>query len=67
MLGPVMILDALLHLGYTHIITTPVSPAIIHVYEKHGFQTLSHVFYDEPGEIYSLTPEEAIKHAHLLS
>ena len=67
MLGPVMILDALLQLGYTHIITTPVAPAIIHVYDKHGFQTLSQVFYDEPGEIYSLTPEEIVKHASLLS
>ena len=41
MLGPVMILEALLQLGYTHILTTPVSPAVMYVYEKHGFQTLS--------------------------
>ena len=67
MLGPVMILDTLLQLGYTHILTTPVSPAVMYVYERHGFQTLSQVFYDEPGEIYSLTQQEIAKHASLLS
>jgi hypothetical protein len=53
-------------LGYTHFISTPVSPALIYVHEKHGYQTLSQIFYDEPGEIYALTPEEIVKHSTLL-
>ncbi len=54
MQGPIMVLDTLIQLGYSHIITTPVAPAVMYVYEKHGFQTLSEVFYDEQGEIYFL-------------
>jgi hypothetical protein len=38
----------------------------MHVHEQHGYQTLSQVFYDEPGEIYALTPEEILKHGPLL-
>ena len=38
----------------------------MYVHELHGYQTLSQVFYDEPGEIYTLTPEEILKHDTLL-
>ncbi len=66
MLGAIFVTDAVLQLGYTHLITTPVAPTVIFSFEKNGFQTLSQAFYDEPGELYSLTPEELAKHAPLL-
>jgi len=66
MLGPIMIMEALLKLGYTHMITMPVAPAIMYVYNKHEFQILSEVLYDEPNEIFNLTPEEREKNDAIL-
>ena len=47
-------------------VTTPVAPAIMYVYDKHGFEILSEVLYDEPNEIYNITPEEREQHASFL-
>jgi len=36
-------------------------------YAKHGFKTIAEVLYDEPNEIFNISPEEREKNASFLS
>ena len=63
---PVMVLDYMIKVGYNYLLTTPVSPAIMHIYELHRFVTLSEATYEEEGEIYALSEEEKEKYGEFL-
>ena len=63
---PLMTMDALANQGFTHQVSVPVAPAAQHVSLKNGYESIAEVFYDEPNEVFTLTPEEQEKHADLL-
>ena len=39
-------------------VTTPVAPSLMYVYDKHGFELIAEVFYDEPNEIFNISHDE---------
>jgi len=48
-------------------VTTPVAPSLMYVYDKHGYELLAEVLYDEPNEIFNITPEERVRSADFLN